>query len=89
MLAAWVNGPGTRDRLALASDGAAVYAFGVGRGATTRRTAAPGTVQVAIIRPQASRRRQRRTRVSLMSHRLDEAGKLVGGEGLEPPTSSV
>jgi peptidoglycan/LPS O-acetylase OafA/YrhL len=52
VLAAWVNGPGTRDRLTLASDGTAVYAYGVGRGAATGRIAAPGTVQVAIIRPQ-------------------------------------
>ncbi len=53
VLAAWVNGPGTRDRLTLASDGTAVYAYGVGRGAATSRIAAPGTVQVAIIRSQA------------------------------------
>ena len=52
VLATWVNGPGTRDRLVLASDGTAVYAYGVGRGAATGRIAAPGTVQVALIRPQ-------------------------------------
>ena len=53
VLAAWVNGPGTRDRITLASDGTAVYAYGVGRGAATGRIAAPGTVQVAIIRSQS------------------------------------
>jgi peptidoglycan/LPS O-acetylase OafA/YrhL len=53
VLAAWVNGPGTRDRLTLASDGTAVYAYGVGRGAATSRIAAPGTVQVALIRSQS------------------------------------
>jgi hypothetical protein len=50
-LAAWINGPGTRDRLDIAADGTAIYAYGVGRDAMTARSAAPGTVQVARIRP--------------------------------------
>ncbi len=52
-LAAWVNGPGTRDRLDIAADGTAIYAYGVGRDAMTARSAAPGTVQVARLRPAA------------------------------------
>jgi hypothetical protein len=52
-LAAWINGPGTRDRLDIAADGTAVYAYGVGRDAMTARSTAPGTVQVARIRPAA------------------------------------
>jgi hypothetical protein len=52
-LAAWINGPGTRDRLDIAADGSAIYAYGVGRDAMTARSAAPGTVQVARIRPAA------------------------------------
>ena len=50
VLAGSLNGPGTRERLDLATDGTAVFAYGIGRNATTTPAGRSGTVQVALIR---------------------------------------